>query len=271
MSVQLDTVARILEEAAAKEVLPRFRRLAEADVREKGPGDLVTVADEAAERYLTRRLEAALPGSRVVGEEAVARDRDVMRALAGDDPVWVVDPIDGTGNFAAGRPTFAVMAALVRRGVTLAAWIHEPISGRMAQAERGSGAWLSGERLRLKGHAAGGDPKALQGTLHASQFANRRIRSLVDKRRERVGARRSLRCAGAEYVRMASGEQDFSLFTKLEPWDHAPGSLLLTEAGGMARLLDGRDYAPLHRDGEGLLLAPDVGSWRTLFDALFAE
>lgn len=270
MPLQPEAVTRIIEETAAKEILPRFRRLAEEDVREKGPGDLVTVADEAAERQLTQRLKDVLPGSLVVGEEAAARDRNVMEALAGDEPVWVVDPIDGTGNFAVGRPTFAVMVALVRKGTTLASWIHEPVSGRTAQAERGGGAWLDGRRIRASRPENAG-PQGLQGTLHASQFANKRVRRLVDTRRARVGAIRSLRCAGAEYVKMASGEQDFSLFTKLEPWDHAPGTLLFTEAGGLARLLDGRDYAPLRKDGEGLLLAPDSASWQSLYDALFAE
>ncbi|MFP3422890.1 inositol monophosphatase family protein, partial [Bacillus sp. SIMBA_161] len=77
----------------------------------------------------------------------------------------------------------------------------------------------------------------------------------VEKHRHRVGAVKTLGCAGAEYVRLIAGEIRFALFTKLMPWDHAPGSLILAEAGGVPRLLDGRPYAPTLREGDGLLHA----------------
>src|SRR6185437_792815 len=101
-----------------EEVMPRFEKLESGDISEKGPGDLVTVADIAAEHRLTPALRGLLPGSLVVGEEAVAADPAVLALLDGDDYVWVVDPIDGTANFAAGIPLFAVMVALIRRGET---------------------------------------------------------------------------------------------------------------------------------------------------------
>ena len=113
--------------------------------------------------------------------------------------------------------------------------------------------------------------QGLRGTLHASTFAAREIARQVDKRRHRVGQVRSLSCAGAEYVRLARGELDFSLFTKLMPWDHAPGTLIYTEAGGHVRLLDGAPYRPTARHGSGLLMAPDAASWRALYDTLFGD
>src|SRR5437879_2711858 len=110
-SVDLERVTGLIEETAALEILPRFRKLAAGDIREKEPGDLVTVADEAAEARLTPLLTALLPGSLVLGEEAAAADPKLLNRLLGDHPVWVIDPVDGTGNFAAGRPAFAVMVA----------------------------------------------------------------------------------------------------------------------------------------------------------------
>ena len=104
-------VADLLRTAARAEILPRFRRLASADIREKGPGDLVTVADEESERQLTRRLMDLVPNSVVIGEEAVAADSKVLDRVFDDAPVWIVDPVDGTSNFAAGKPAFGVIVA----------------------------------------------------------------------------------------------------------------------------------------------------------------
>jgi len=268
MPIDIDRISAIVAETAEAEVRPRFRALAKGDVREKSAGDLVTVADEAAEAALARRLRDELPGSVVLGEEAAANEPAVLDYLAGDDPVWVIDPVDGTGNFARGVATFAVMLALVRRGETNAAWIHEPVAGRMTVASRGAGAWLDGERLWRPApprHAAN-----MQGTLHASAHGTPSLRRRLDKRRHLVDAVTSLRCAGAEYVRMARGTQHFSIFTKLAPWDHAPGTLILAEAGGATRLSDGRAYTPQVRDAEALLLAPDEASWDTLYRTLLA-
>ncbi|MCH6587599.1 MAG: inositol monophosphatase [Proteobacteria bacterium] len=269
MPVDLDTVATILEEVAAEEVLPRFRKLRDHEVRAKEGGELVTVADLAAEAQIERRLRDLLPGARFVGEEAVAEDPGLLDLLESeDDWIWVVDPIDGTGNFAGGTPVFAVMAGLVRGGETAAAWIHDPVGGRTATAERGAGAWLNRRRLTL---AAPPPVEALRGTLHAGTFAPPAMVRQVQARRARVGAIKSLRCAGWEYLRLATGEMQFSLFTKLKPWDHVPGALIYREAGGLARTLDGAPYGARSHRAPGLLLAPDEASWQWLHDTLFGD
>lgn len=268
-TMQLDphAVADILRETAAEEILPRFRQLAHEDVREKSPGDLVTIADESAERVLEQRLGDLRPGALVLGEEAAARDEAVLDYLKSAEDVWIVDPVDGTGNFAAGRPVFAVMVALVRRGETLAAWIYLPVTGEMVIAEHGGGAWL-GDR-RLQAAKAESDLSSMSGTLHYNQFGRREIARQIEARRGRLQTLKSLRCAGAEYVRLVKAESHFSLFTKLAPWDHAPGTLIYTEAGGLARLLNGEVYTPGGARGDGLLLGPDETSWRGLYETLF--
>lgn len=268
--VDIESVARILEQTAEDEILPRFRALADEDIREKQGGELVTVADEAAERTLTRRLRDLLPGSHVVGEEAVAGNPAVLEQLAREDWVWVIDPVDGTGNFAAGRPAFATMVGLLHDGQAVAGWIHEPVAGRTAMAERGAGAVLDGRRLRLAPPPRP-DPATLSGTLHASTFAPPEMARRVQRRRHRVQAVKSLRCAGLEYVRLAGGEMQFSLFTKLMPWDHVPGTLIHAEAGGLSRTLDGRPYEARSYQAKGLLIAPDPRTWETLHATLFDD
>jgi len=259
-------VAEIMADVARQEILPRFRALADHEVQEKASGELVTVADVAAEQALTRRLRDLLPGSLVVGEEAVAADPAIMGTLDAPEPLWIVDPVDGTSNFAAGKPLFAVMVALVRGGESLAAWIYDPVGERTLTAEKGGGAWLEGRRLRV---AAPDTLAAMRGTLHASTFATRETARQIQARRDRVGAIKSLRCAAHEYLRLAEGSMHFSLFTKLMPWDHVPGSLVQREAGGVARTLDGDDYRAASHRKPGLLLAPDEASWEALYQTLF--
>src|SRR5258705_90267 len=149
MLPDIDRVSRLIEEAAAAEIMPRFRRLAAGDVREKAPGDLVTVADEAVEARLAPQLTSLVPGSIVVGEEGAAADPDLLDRLLDDRPVWIIDPVDGTSNFAEGRPAFAVMVALARGTHVMAAWIHDPGTPRTAVAAAGEGGWLRGPRLSL--------------------------------------------------------------------------------------------------------------------------
>jgi fructose-1,6-bisphosphatase/inositol monophosphatase family enzyme len=264
-----DTVSRLIRETAETEILPRFRHLADGEVMRKQGGELVTVADEASETRLTRLLRDHLPGSVVVGEEAAAKDPGVFDRLAGEDPVWVIDPVDGTNNFARGSETFAVMVALVQGGQTLAAWIDMPAKGTRVAAVLGGGATRDGSQVLLdQPELAATD---MPGTLNASTFATKEMARQVDTRRHRVGAVKTLGCAGAEYVRLIAGDIRFALFTKLMPWDHAPGSLILAEAGGVPRLLDGRPYAPTVRAGNGLLHAHSEQSWQTVYEALFGD
>lgn len=105
MTVDPEAVAAIIREVARDEVLPRYKTLEAHEVRSKShPGDLVTAADEAAELALAARLRDLLPGSVVVGEEGTAANPGLLDRLTEDAPVWVLDPIDGTRNFAHGVP-----------------------------------------------------------------------------------------------------------------------------------------------------------------------
>jgi fructose-1,6-bisphosphatase/inositol monophosphatase family enzyme len=265
MSIDPDRVSKIIEEIAQEEVLPRFRALADEDVQTKMGGELVTTADHAAEDALTRRLGALLPGSLVVGEEAVAADPRVMARLDGDDPVWVIDPVDGTGNFAGGKPAFAVMVALIVGGKTQGGWIHDPVAGRTAAAEAGSGAFMAGRRL---GVAKAAPVAEMTGTLHASSYAPKKVAARVQAGRNKVAALPSKRCAGLEYLQLVTGEMSFTLFTRLMPWDHAPGILLHSEAGGYNACFDGTPYGARRYREIGVLMAPDRAAWAQLHEVL---
>ncbi|HEV7371502.1 inositol monophosphatase family protein [Arenibaculum sp.] len=264
MLPDIDRVASIMREVAEAEILPRFRRLGTGEIREKGPGDLVTVADEAAERRLTERLTDLVPGSVVIGEEAAAGDTRVLARIFDDAPVWIVDPVDGTSNFASGNPAFGVMVAFARAGETLAGWILDPCGGRIATAAKGEGAWLGGVRLSAAPATA---PAGMTGTV-STRYFERPVRERLERQIPLVERAFSLHCAAHEYLGLVSGETHFSVYRRIMPWDHAAGTLLHAEAGGYHAKLDGGRYAPTEHSG-GLLLAPDRASWIELRDLLF--
>lgn len=272
-TVDLDRVARVLADVAAEEILPRWRNLAQGDVREKtGPNDLVTVADEAAERALAARLPALVPGSILIGEESVERDPGLLALLQGDAPVWIVDPVDGTKNFAEGSDRFAVMVALVERDRTVAAAIYEPVTGRALLAEHGGGAEMveDGGRRRLRvAEAAGLD--IMEGSLNFRFIQDEDVRKAVRANADAVLAKRHYRrgCAAYDYRMLAAGEWHFAFYWKNMPWDHAPGLLIHAEAGGHSARLDGRPYRASELTG-GILAAPDADAWQALRAAVFA-
>lgn len=261
--LDIDRVSELIRSVARTEILPWYRNLDPTGIREKtGPMDLVTLADEAAERALTPALAELLPGSRVIGEEAASNDPSVLDRIRGDDPVWIIDPVDGTLNFAQGRPLFAVIVALAHRGETLAGWIHDPIDGRMATAVKGEGAWLDGRRVRVADavplpQMVGALSTRFCGEAMAARLRERSLREPV-----------SLSSAAQEYLRLLEGRAHYALYHRLMPWDHAAGVLLHAEAGGHAALIDGTPYGPAALGG-GLLLAPDAESWRALHERLF--
>jgi fructose-1,6-bisphosphatase/inositol monophosphatase family enzyme len=197
----------------------------------------------------------------------------VLERFDEDAFVWIVDPIDGTGNFAKGRPLFAVMVGLVRGRELLAGWIHDPIEGVTAMAEAGQGAVLAGPdgaERRLRSLPAA--PLAeMTGALNAGTFGSKELAATLGRNRHRLAALDGLHCAGQDYLRLVRGEMHFLLFSKTKPWDHVPGLVIHREAGGFGQLLEGRAYRPTDIASYGLLSAPDAGSWTAIRDTLLAE
>jgi len=179
--------------------------------------------------------------------------------------VWLVDPLDGTANFVAGSPDWAVMVALVERGITVASWMWRPVESRLFVAERGGGA---GRRILCPPAPTAADD--LTGAV-LSRFLDPAIRSTVASNAHRFAAITSgSMCAGVDYPMIAEGDQHFALFQRTLPWDHAPGVLLLEEAGGWARRLDGSEYRPAQTSA-GLLVSADEPSWVTVHDQLLGD
>ncbi len=271
---QADALITAVREVAAAEILPRFRNLAAADIDAKlAFDDLVTVADRAAEDALTARIEAILPGDTVIGEEAVSADRSLLSRV-GAGRVSIIDPIDGTWNFAHGLANYGVILAVVEDGVTQWGLLYDPSFDDWVVANRGGGAYYhrAGTARRLTTSQADTPLDQLRGNVATYLFPIQEQPGLVTtiplfRRASSFGA--SLH----EYRMLALGGSDFVLNGGLNVWDHAAGVLILQEAGGTARLLDGRDYAPTMTEGR-LLCARTADLWDDLahtFNAALVE
>ena len=270
---QAAAVADLIRHAADNHVMPYFRAPDRIDVRQKsGPTDLVTAADLACEAALTPALSALLPGSFVVGEEATAADPAALEALRGDAPVWIIDPVDGTMNFANGRPTFAVLVALAVGDVTVAGWIYDPIVNRLSWAVKGRGCFTNGEQVVVSGAEAGALPLSEICGAISSRFCAPELGESLRRRAKGLRRHLCLGSAGQEYLHLIDSRLQASVYHRLMPWDHAAGVLLLEEAGGYAALADGeRPYTPYGGvDGGPLLCAVNRDTWLRLQDYLFA-
>lgn len=229
-ALSTEQVADLIREVTDRIITPRFRALAAEDVIQKSPGDLVTVADREAEIELTAAFRAATPAALVVGEEATFADPTALAGLADAEHAWVIDPVDGTRNFAAGKEDFGVMVAEVRRGETTRGWIWQPRHDAFYIVERGAGATVNGAPLPpLAARPAPWDA-AVWPRARREDAADLRLRATRGS------------CA-IDYPALARGELDALAYRSINPWDHLPGALLVTELGGTARV-DGAAYRP---------------------------
>jgi len=268
----LHRLERLLADTARAEILPRFNRLQADEIRTKSSAvDLVTDADEAAERAIGATLRAWYPHAIVVGEEAATRDPSLLDGLGTARLAFVIDPVDGTRNFVAGLPAFGVMLAAVADGEIVAGIIHDPIARNSCLALRDAGAWQAFEdgptrRLRVAAPAPVGQMEAVA----AVGFLQEPMRSRVARNLAAFRSTTSLRCAAQEYRLAITGDCHVLMYNKLMPWDHAAGWLLHREAGGYSAHYDGRPYRVTQRSG-GLLFAPDEASWLAVRQAVLGD
>jgi fructose-1,6-bisphosphatase/inositol monophosphatase family enzyme len=248
------SVEALLRTVSAEIVMPRYQKLAAHEIEEKSPGDQVTIADREAELRLNDGLSGILPAG-LVGEEACAADPSLMDGLESGTH-WIIDPIDGTANFAAGRPHFGLMVALVADGLAQAGWMFDPVLNRMCHAALGHGAFIDGERVTAR---ESGEALPVAAVSFKYQDPTRRA-ELIALLAGNVRAADPPMCAAEQYPRIALGTNDIALFERTLPWDHVPGALFLGEAGGTVARMDGGAYQFWDK-GRGLLAASSPAMW----------
>lgn len=264
MSALDEEMRALLRFVSERTIMPRWRNLAEGEVIEKALDDLVTVADREAEAFLAEALATLAPDVPIVGEEAAHADPSILDRLSG--PCWIVDPIDGTHNYAHGKTPFGTMIALADGGETVAGWIYDPVRDRLCHARRGEGAFVDGERITAS------------GTGETPPLAAISLIFLDPARREAVCQHIAPhyhlvdipRCAAEQYPRIALGENDVSVFERTLAWDHAAGVLWLNEAGGKVCRPDGSPYRVDQTGRTGMIGAASPALWDRLA-ALYAK
>jgi fructose-1,6-bisphosphatase/inositol monophosphatase family enzyme len=160
------------------------------------------------------------------------------------------------------------MVALARSGDLVASWILDVVEDHLTVAEAGSGAYRDGVRVKTRTDDPGA--AALHGVV-AHRYLPPPLRSVAGANAAKLGGVfGGHHCAGYEYPAVATDEQQFALFWRILPWDHAPGVLIIREAGGAVRHLDGSAYHPTDRE-HGMLVAPNDDVWHTVRDTLFPD
>jgi fructose-1,6-bisphosphatase/inositol monophosphatase family enzyme len=253
------TIEAIMREAAERAILPRYQTLAQHEVSAKAADDFVTVADHESEEMLSEGLARLLPEATIVGEEAAHEDPSVLDRL-GDALCWIIDPLDGTNNFAAGRPPFGVLVALAEAGEIIGGWIYDPLSGRFCHAERGKGAFIGEERIHARSSGSV-PPIAAISTLYMDPVRREAVKQHIAPFYSIVDIPR---CAAEQYPRIVLGQNDLSIFERTLPWDHAAGVLFLNEAGGKAARPDGSPYRVDDYDRPGMIGAVSPALWDEL-------
>ena len=256
----LDTaIAALMRETVERAILPRYRQLAAHEVIAKAADDMVTIADHEAEIMLAEGLARLIPEAAIVGEEAAHADPAVMDRL-GDGLCWIIDPLDGTNNFASGKPPFGVLLALAQDGECVSGWIYDALTGRFCAAHRGQGAFVNGERIAAR--TTGQEPPVAAISV---VFMDMEQREAVKRHIAPYYTVVDIpRCAAEQYPRLVLGVNDLSIFERTLAWDHAAGVLFVNEAGGKAARPDGTPYRVDRHLEPGLIGAASPA----LFDAM---
>ena len=215
-------------QAAGQGLLQRFGQLGELGVRTKtGPADLVSIADEEAERTVREILGKARPTFSFVGEEGgTSRGSD-------DAQAWIVDPLDGTTNFLHGIPQFAISIGLQREGTMIAGVIYNPATDDLFIAERGKGAFLNDTRLRVAARKQLHDCVIACGLPHIGRGDLPLSRDEMTALQPRVAGLRRFGAASLDLAYVAAGRLDGYWERNLKPWDMAAGLIMIREAGGV--------------------------------------
>jgi myo-inositol-1(or 4)-monophosphatase len=201
----------------------------------KGPANFVTAADRRTEEILQAELTKARPGYGFLGEEGGRHEG------ADKSHCWIVDPLDGTTNFLHGIPQFAVSIALEREGVIVAGVIYNPANEELFTAERGKGAFLNDQRLRVASRRRMSEAIVACGLPHLGRGDLALFREEFAAVQERVAGLRRFGAASLDLAWVAAGRFDAYWERDLSPWDTAAGILMVREAGGYATDLDGTD------------------------------
>lgn len=246
----LEKLKEIVTAAAKEEILPG---LGARDFTYKEDGSVITKADIAMQERLEKELKVLSPSYKFVGEEmTIQQQQEVVSSGA---PYWCIDPLDGTNNYAAGLPLFAVSIAVVVNNESVLGLIYDPVRDEMFTAIKGEGAWLNGQQLTLQKHMH--HPHRILAEIEMRRLPqDLAVRLITD------GPYGSLRNSGSsaiDWCWLAAGRIDVYLHGSQKLWDYAAGHLIFHEAGGRSVSLDGEAIFRGELESRSVLASVDNG------------
>ena len=252
-------------ELIEKYALPNFQNLSDSQVFSKNGGDIVTEVDLSIEKDFSNYLTKLLPFSFVLGEEAFEADHTIMEQSQLHDYVWIMDPLDGTRNFANGVKCFSSILSLIHKGTPLASWLYDCNKHDVIITYQSEVYYLQTKqkiadaqphtRTDIK-DMIGHFPKKMQNYL-----AEKNIKSPLNEedsiytdlniieRTSEMQHVKSLSCAGFDFISLALGTRHFAVYNTLKPWDYVGGKLLLETVGGAFEQLRIKNTNPLEESG----------------------
>ena len=223
-----DDINSILFDISEKIILPKYNNLKDEDIKLKNNGSLVTSVDIRVEKNLKKNLLKLLPNSMFVGEESFFANPKIIDNYQKKKFCWTVDPIDGTTNFVNGKERFAIMIALSFREKILQSWIYKPLTQEFSCAKLGEGCFINDIKVFNTIKINISDSIGSVSSKYWDKFYNKKIKKLGDK----FNNTESYRCIGFEYIDIVKGLRHYTVLSKLLPWDHLPGILMVKESGG---------------------------------------
>jgi myo-inositol-1(or 4)-monophosphatase len=249
MSPQSTELQSLVARAGREELLPRFERV---DHRIKVDGSILTDADLAMQRRLCRDLAQRWPQIEFMSEE-MSRDKQEALLRNSDRLLWCLDPLDGTTNFAAGLPCFAISLALLSNGEPIVGVIYDPMHDECFRADKDRGAWLNERRLAVQSTRSSLD--AAVALVDLKRLPATLARRLVED--SPYASQRNFGSSALEWAWMAAGRGHVYLHGGQKLWDFAAGSLILSEAGGYSCTLDGEPVFKQTLDARSVIASSD--------------
>lgn len=248
MLPDIDVLKKIIRETAKEEILPRFNR---TDYSIKDDGSIVTEADLAADNRIRKSLMAAYPEIAFLSEEMELEEQEAL--LRSSSQLWIIDPLDGTSNFAAGLPLFATSLALIVNGEVQIGISYDVMRDEMFSAVKGQGAYLNDQPLKCKASEF-----SLERSIAITDFKRLKPKLLARLLKDKpYRSQRNIGASVLEWVWMAASRGQIYLHGGMKLWDLAAGSLIVSEADGHSSTIEGEEVFKLTMTPRSVVISPD--------------
>ncbi len=249
----IQAIKQAMIDVSRDELMPCFRNLNKDDIMQKSDKSVVTVADKACEKAIIARLQKIMPEAAILGEESYEVDPSIKDNVHKKGFCWVVDPLDGTHNFARGDSRFGMIIALLKEGKPVAGFLYCPTTYEMFYTIKGKGVYDIYDRpvlpFKKRANLKQRQKKSMHGFSNYIYFGKHSELSFTKLVNEHFGYKGNkegmMFSSCIEYISMIKGESDFMINSSTKPWDHAAGQLMIKELGGKGRsLYQNKKYKP---------------------------